>query len=86
MQLLDFKKLYNYNVISKIYKNILSKIGRRHMKKLDKILLLIIIVLTVALVAMTVAFFRMRKTAKENLQSFLESERQIVELKDKINS
>lgn len=56
------------------------------MKKLDKILLLIIIVLTVALVAMTVAFFRMRKTAKENLQSFLESERQIVELKDKINS
>ncbi|MCI8699933.1 MAG: hypothetical protein HFJ47_01155 [Clostridia bacterium] len=56
------------------------------MKKLDKILLSIIIVLAVALIAMTVAFFKMKKTAEDNLQHFLDSEKQIVELKDKMDS
>lgn len=56
------------------------------MKKLDKILLSVIVVLAVALIVMTIAFFKMKKTSEDNLQHFLDSEKQIVELKEKMDS
>lgn len=41
------------------------------MNKISKIFLLIIIVLLIALIVMTYSYFKMRTSAKENLQDYL---------------
>ncbi len=56
------------------------------MKKSEKILLGIVTILVIALIAMTVAFFNMRKTAEDNLQEFLNSKKQMTELREKLNA
>lgn len=56
------------------------------MKKSEKILLLIVAILTVALITMTVAFFNMRKTAENNLQELLDAKKQMTELREKLDT
>jgi septation ring formation regulator EzrA len=56
------------------------------MKNLEKVLLVIVTILIIALIAMTVAFFNMRKNAEDNLQELLNSKKQMTELKEKLNA
>ena len=56
------------------------------MKNLEKVLLVIVTILIIALIAMTVAFFNMRKNAEDNLQELLNSKKKMTVLKEKLNA
>ena len=55
------------------------------MNKLNKIFLVIIIFLSIALICMTFAYFNMRKVAEDNLNYFLEENRKVFELNKEID-
>lgn len=50
------------------------------MNKLNKVFLVIIIILVIALGIVTSLYFNMRQVAHENLEAYLNAEKQITEL------
>lgn len=55
------------------------------MNKLNKILLIILLILVIALSVMTYMYFDMRKTAKKNLDAYVEAATKLLEVNSKTN-
>lgn len=55
------------------------------MNRLSKILTIIIVILIIALAITTYEFFKMRKSAQENLNSYLKSLEQVQQLQHQVD-